>query len=363
MKIEDFCAEYGANTRTIDDVVRRWQLIELDGLLQTLRSQHDPIVGSAVIAGDVLYGDGMLDQIPSELKDAFSGLMGEKANTYNQIRQILHDKYVALDQQRLASFTSYIKGRIGENLFREHVGHGAALADSVVQKGWDASVPHEDGLQYIQVKLYSDPHGVVRHMVKVHQDVLNGTIKGVDHVTPVEHIFFAVPEDIKGDVQRIVADRHPELLSMIYDKSIPIDAHGAAAIVSEGICNVGPDQLSHFFHELLGGAVAAGSLHAVVNGFLWYKGSKEFSAAFAGTAASAAISTTGIFTGLVTESLCHAAMLSGAVGIGSRLLLGRMARSRWNFAEFLEKSTAMAEARAATLQQLLQPQPATDYPN
>jgi len=96
-----------------------------------------------------------------------------------------------------------------------------------------------------------------------------------------------------------------------------------------------------------------------VNGFLWYKGSKEFSTAFAGAAASTAISTTGIGMGLVVESLCHAAMLSGAVGIGSRLLLGRMARSRWNFAEFLEKSMAGAEARTAALLQMHGPLPAT----
>ena len=145
---------------------------------------------------------------------------------------------------------------------------------------------------------------------------------------------------------------------MIYDKNIPIDAHGAAGIVSEGLSNVGPDQLNHFFNELLGGALAAGSLHAVVNGFLWYKGSKEFSAAIASTAASTAISTTGIGLALAVESVYHAVVLSSAVGIGSRLLLGRMARSRWNFAEFLEKSMTGAEARMAALLQMYRPLPA-----
>jgi len=114
--------------------------------------------------------------------------------------------------------------------------------------------------------------------------------------------------------------------------------------------NIGPDQLNHFFGELLCGAVAAGSLHAVVNGFLWYKGSKEFSAAFAGATASTAISTTGVGMGLAAEMLGHTVMLSSAVGIGTRLLLGRMARSRWNFAEFLERSISETDSRLAALQ-------------
>ena len=101
---------------------------------------------------------------------------------------------------------------------------------------------------------------------------------------------------------------------------------------------MGPDQLEHFFDELLGGAVAAGSLHALVNGFLWYKGSKEFSAAFASTAASTTLSTAGIGVGLIADTLCHAAVLSGAVGIGSRIFLSRLANSRWDFATFMEES-------------------------
>ena len=86
-------------------------------------------------------------------------------------------------------FISYIKGRIGENMFRQHVGHGATLTYSVIQEGWDVAVPHTDGVQYIQIKLYSDPHGVVRHMLEVHRKMLRACTKfpavgtGVEPVT------------------------------------------------------------------------------------------------------------------------------------------------------------------------------------
>ncbi len=355
MKIDEFCAHHGANVRNVNDVLRRWELTELDGSLRTLQDQHDQFIGTAVIVGDALHGDGMLDQIPRELKNAFTNLMQEKADSYNEMRRILvehirdeNGRYLSLDSRQVVGFISKIKGQIGENLFQHHVGHGALLAKSAVQEGWDVSVPHADGLQYVQVKLYSDAHGVVHHMLNVHEKVQAGSIMGVDG-EPVKHIFFAVPEDIKGDLHRIVAEHHPDLQSMIHETSVPIDAHSGASIVREGMCNVGPHQLCHFFRQLLGGAVVAGSLHAAVNGFLWYKGAKEFSEAFASTLASTAISTTGIGIGLVVESFYHTAMLSSVVGIGSRVFLGRMARSRWNFAEFLEKTIAVDEARIAKL--------------
>jgi hypothetical protein len=363
MNIDEFCAQFGSNARNINDVMRQWQLEELDGLLRTLEDQHDQLIGSAVIVGDALHGGTLLDQIPRELKEAFANLMHEKADSYEQMRQILlhnvradNGGFLSFDDRHVLGFISKLKGQIGENLFQHHVGSAAALAESGIQEGWDIAVKQADGLhQYVQVKLYDNPYGVIRHMLKVQQKVMDEKLLGVNHEV-VKHVYFAVPEDIKDDVLRL-AEKHPGLSSMMYDKSIPISSHGAADIVREGMSNVGPDQLGHFFHELLGGAIAAGSLHAIVNGFLWYNGSKEFSAAFASAAASTAISTTGIGMGLLAETLCHVTMLSGAVGIGSRLLLGRLARSRWSFAEFLEKSIAGAEARTVAVRQMFAPEP------
>ena len=280
--------------------MQQWQVGEVDGLLRTLVGEHDQIIGGAVIVGDVLNGGTLLDQIPKEVKHAFVNLMGKRAESYGQMRQILLDHcqhsdgtFMRFDDSRLLGFVSKLKGQIGENLFQQHLGGAAILAESGSQEAWDVAVRQADGLHhYVQVKLYANPHGVVRHMLKVHERVLDGDLLGVNDET-VNHVFFAVPDDIRNEVCRL-ASAHDGLADMLYDKSIPINAYDAAGLVTDGISNVGPDELGHFFDELLGGAVAAGSLHAIVNGFLWYKGAKEFSDAFADTTASAAISAAGI---------------------------------------------------------------------
>src|SRR5579863_688298 len=266
---------------------------EVDVLLRTLRDQHDQLIGSAVIAGDALHGDGILDQIPQDLREAFTNLMHEKAANYEEMRQILRGKiqstaggYLPFDDDHIRGFISKLKGQIGENIFQQHVGSAAQLAESGSQEAWDVAVEYPDGAhEYVQVKLYSDAQKVVGHMVKVQEKVASGLIEGCNHET-VQQINFAVPADIADKVRELKAN-YSQLHSMRV-LPIPIDAQAAADVVKEGLGNVGPDQLAHFFHELLGGAVTAGSLHGIVNGFLWYKGAKEFSAAVADAAGSGA---------------------------------------------------------------------------
>ena len=359
MDIEEFCTRFGDKPRSIEEVLRRWQFDELDGLLRTLGNHYDQLIGSAVIVGDAMHGGTLLDQIPPEVKQAFTNLMHAKADTYQEMRQILLDhcqladgSYLSFEDARVLGFVSKLKGQIGENLFQQHVGKAAMLADSGSQEAWDVAVKQADGMHhYVQVKLYSDPHKVVRQMIKVQERLLDGDLLGVNHET-VGQVYFAVPEDIKDEVQRL-ANAHEGLSEMLYDKHIPINAKDAADLVTEGMSNVGPDKLSHFFHEMLGGAVAAGSLHAIVHGFLWYKGSKEFSIAFADATANTAISTTGLGIGLLAEAFCHTATLSSAVGIGSRLLLGRVARSRWSFADFLEESIKRGGIQARAVSEFM----------
>jgi len=54
--------------------------------------------------------------------------------------------------------------------------------------------------------------------------------------------------------------------------------------------------------------------------------------------------------GLVAETLWHSAVFSGAIGIGGRLFLGRLARSRWNFAKVVLNSIAETQTQIAALQ-------------
>lgn len=354
MTIDDFCAQFPGPVRNIDDVMQEWQFDDLRSLLQSEGLDAEQWIGSAVVAGMASRGDGMLNQISDELRDALQHLMREKADGYAAIRDILrhaiqdeHGNFRAFDDVHVRGFISKIKGQIGENLFKEHVGAAAELASSGSQEAWDVAIQRtSDTYEYVQVKLYAEPREVIRHMLIVQEKVANGLIEGCNGEL-AHHINFAVPADIADRVNEL-KELHSHL-DAIKVLSIPIDASDAAEYVKEGLANVGPDQMGHFFDELFGGAIAAGSLHALVHGFLWYKGSKLFSSAVADTAAGTTISTLGISFGMVAETLCHSAMLSGAVGISGRVLLGRLARSRWNFAGFLGDSIVATEALVVQL--------------
>jgi hypothetical protein len=355
MKIDEFCSAYGQNVRPIDVVCQQWTVCEIDRLLEKL--DHD-FVGETVVFGDALHGDGIRDQIPKELHDAFVGLMNEKANTYGEMRKILAQRirdtdgsFLSLEDRRPLGFISKLKGQIGENEFRRHAGAVAQLAKSGSQEAWDVVVTQPDGAhEYVQVKLYANPNKVIAHMQAVQEKVAAGLIEGVDGET-VEQINFAIPENIANEVHQRIADRFPELAD-IKLHTIPLSAKAAAGFVEEGLNNVGPEQLEHLFDELIGGMIVAGSLHALVNGFLWYKGAKEFTTAFEDVIANTALSAAGIGIGLLAETLTSAVPVAAVVAIGGRAVVSRFARSRWNFADFLEESIESSESQVTALLKL-----------
>lgn len=187
-------------------------------------------------------------------------------------------------------------------------------------------------------------------MHKVHEDVLNGSIIGVDGEI-VERISFAVPGNIAADIQSHIAERCPELID-IKIHTVSITAAAAGSIVEEGLSNIGPGELSHLFDELFCGTLAAASLHALANGFLWYKGSKDFSDAYVDTVANTSMSAAGVGIALLAETLSNSTPLSAAIAFGGRAVLSRFARSRWNFADFLEESIESSEVQVAALHRL-----------
>ena len=368
MDIRDFMRTYGGAARPIRGIVADWQTAELRQLLDAVNPPPVPdgatarvgriigeSVGDATIIGDVFRGGTLLDEIPRDLRDAFVALMGDDPRDYRLMRRRLvehlvgHDgEYMPFDDPRVMGFVNKIKGQIGENVFQRHVGSAATLAASGSQEGWDVAVQQADGShEYVQVKLYQSASDVVRHMRHVQHKILEGTLTGVGD-EQVGQIFFAVPDDIHDDVLRL-AERYPGLAEMVYRETIPITASDAAQVVQDGLMNVGPEQLTHFFGQLLAGAAVAGSLHVAVNGFLWYKGSKEFAAAVGDTAAETAVSALGIGMALMAEKAFDAAFTAGGIGMVARTLLKRAARSRWKFADFLAASATDTRRHLATV--------------
>lgn len=355
MTIDEFCVQFGNDASSIDVIAQRWSVAEVDRLLARL---DQDFIGHATIVGDALHGDGIPDQIPRQLAEAFSALMKEKADTYRQMRQILAERIrdgdgdlLSFQNPRVVGFVNKLKGQIGENEFQKHAGVAARLASSGSQEGWDVVVSHAEGEhEYVQVKIYTNPGKVVQQIQKVQEKLDQGLIEGVDGET-VEHISFAVPENIADEIRQRIADSFPELIDVKL-RTIPLAASAAADLVEQGLNNVGPGELEHLFDELLGGAVTAGSLHAIVNGFLWYQGAKDFSEAFADTFANSSLSAAGIGLGLLAETLTSAVPVAAVVALGGRVVLSRFARSRWNFADYLEESIRDSESQVMELQRL-----------
>ena len=363
MPIADLTSTLPGATRRIADVMRDWHVAECTNTIRDLSAYAigSDAAGGAVLLGDAVRGGTMLDhldRIPIAVQEAFQELMGVSPGNYDEMKALLQKYLTATSDgdpiftsRAAIGFISKVKGQIGENVFTQHIGSSAMLAESGSQAGWDVAVRHgDDAFRYVQVKLYGNASGVVDHMRSVHEKVLAGAYTGVNG-EPVTQIVFAIPTNIHGDVQRLVSD-DPALAAMLYETPVPINSDQAAQLVKDGMTNVSQGEFSQFFNELLGGAVIAGSLHAAVNAFLWYKGSKEFSDAVADTVTDTAVSTVGIAACLVAEHLCRTVVVAGAVGFGVRMLLAEVTRSRWDFADFLKQSLGETKAHVDRLNQL-----------
>jgi hypothetical protein len=298
MNIEEFCARFHIEAhRPIESICDRWEK----------EKQVDDFLGmeisSGIMIADLLIGDGSLDQVSPTLRDAFEGLMKEKADSYSKIHQILLDKLERGDKSVLG-LVNKVKGQIGEEIFKDTCtkeGISATLASSGSQEGWDVAVDQGDGVtQYVQVKMYSNTNEVIKEIKKVEAKVRAGVVFGEDGV-PVTNIDFAVPSDIAPAVKTKLAELDIDI------DIIPIDATAdeVAGIVQEGFDNMGPAAMENFFGELLGSAATATAIHAVTNAFLVYKGSKASEAFLADTIKSSSVSVVGFASGMSVEMILN----------------------------------------------------------
>lgn len=297
MSIEDFHKQfYHDGNRSSEDICDQWEKEkEVDDFLGMELS-------SGVMVADLLIGDGTLDQVSPELKNAFQGLMGEKADSYTKIHQILLEKLEIGDSSVLGTVNK-IKGQIGEEIFKESCakeGIKASLASSGSQKGWDVAIENGDEIQYVQVKMYSDPNGVIREIKKVEEQLKAGEICG-ENGLPIKDIDWAVPKDIAPAVQ----EKLEELGLDVNVFTVDTTAGEVASIVQDGFDNMGSHALENLFGELLGSAVTTAALHAIVNGFLVYKGAKQAESFLSDTLKSASVSVVGIASGMSVEMVLN----------------------------------------------------------
>ena len=290
MNADQFCNDFdaaGKAAHTIETVVSKWEAEK------SSRDAEDYLGFEAFLAlliADANVGDGLLDQISPELLAAFTVRRGESLDSNEEVRSYLQEM-LARGDHSVAGVVSQIKGQVGELVFRDQAGGHAYLASSTNQEAWDVAIPHATGAtEYVQVKIYQSADQAVDMMQEVQRKVATNMIS--DGSLPVEHINFAVNEDIAAAVRERAA-QHPELLGIkVY--AIPLSNPDATSTVVEGFSNVGPDELVHLFDEWFAGSVSAACLHGMANAFLVYKGSKTIAAAVEATAISSAISAPGI---------------------------------------------------------------------
>ncbi len=339
--IEEFHDRYsGGQTQTIGTICDGWEKEEgLDNLLQTT-------VGAGVVLGDLLIGDGLNDQISPELLDGYAKLMGQKADSYNEVRTILLDKLQDGDSATFGLINK-IKGQIGENQFikeAQTAGLSARLATLGNQEAWDVAIDRANGTtQYVQVKMYGDAGGVVRHM----QDVTQKLAEGAD-ITDGDRVVKAIDFAVPANICKEVCAQSAELGIDVNVIPINMTAAEAAEVVQTGFDNVGPGSLSNFFGELFGTTVTVAVVHGLVNAFLVYKGAKTADSFLADTVEETAVSTGAIAVGMSLEAVLNQISMIGGpptyalvfcTSMATRGILRRVAR-RQDYVSWLRVQNA-----------------------
>ena len=307
MNAQQFVKTYKAPASfTSTDFFEKWKREkEIDNLLGSS-------IAGGITLGEVLASDDLSDQISEELYSGFKSLMGDKINSYEDVRDILIEK-MEIGDRSVLGLVNKIKGQLGENAFIQEahdLGISAKLAESGNQEAWDVAIDRGGETQFVQVKLYSDPDNVIQHIEKVNEKIAERSL--MYEGAPIEHIDFAVPEDIFEEVQAKVIERGLETDIL----SFKMSAAEGAEIVMDGFENISEEGLEELFEQLLGSVLPSTFvLHGLVNAFLVYKGAKEADEFLADTALQASISTMASGTGLALDALLHKLSWIGGVPI------------------------------------------------
>ena len=321
MKVDEFLRKYrtaSSKLKSCEAVVHKWLA------QRTARDFLGTSVFGGVTMGDLLVGEGLQDRVDPEVLKAFETLMGPKRDSFDEIHELIASK-IELGDASVAGLLNKIQGQVGENIFVEHAGAAARLAESGNQIGWDVVVGEGAHAQYIQVKVYDDAAGVVRKMREVNELVAAGELPDVSQVD------FAVNSDVFDEVVRRAEAL--ELPNRIIDLGATRD--DIRNLIASNFHNIGEfSGLENFFAELLAGLTTTTAIHAAINAFFVWKGSKTWETAFVDTAYSAAASGAATATFLaVAKSLAmmsvpFAGWMALGVGIGTRTVLVRVADRR-----------------------------------
>jgi hypothetical protein len=350
MTADEFASKYDStDTSQASKIVNRWRA---DRIL-------DESIGGGIVLADLVHEDGLGDQVPEGVLDAFHNLTGGEVSTYDQARERITQQLAENGGDVSTGWVSTIKGRYGESQFLENADQlegTVRLSDFSNQEGYDIVQTTADGSsRYIQVKTTGNPDHVLHEMESLHQKVEAGEITTPEGEV-VETIEFAVPSTISEEVQTEVASREMSLDVLPMETS----ATEAESAVKASADAIGPEVIDNLFLELAGGAVAAGALHTLREGFLVYKGAKDMNQAAASLGKETALTTGGVSAGLMVETALRDAALAGeptvmaltfGASVATRFALGDIAK-RADHAQWTSIKTSQLEDRIAKIRSL-----------
>lgn len=285
MKIVEFAEKYCDSSRLIECTVRRW----------IAERRVNDFLGAQIMAGvtisDLMIGDGLVDTISPEVKEAFHNLMGSGFETRDQIKELILEK-MERGNDSVRGLMNKIQGQLGEDIFKGMMGRTAQLAESGSQSDWDIRLLRDERLTLVQVKAYDHANDVPLDYYK--SRVESGQVRDGNIVA--DHLDIAVPSDIYEQVrERAIELNYPGMI-----RNLPLTHDDIRKLLEESVDNV-QEGLTHFFQELCGDICQPAALHVAVNAFLLYKGAKEFDQAVEDTVYSSMVSAGGITVAAAME--------------------------------------------------------------
>lgn len=253
--------------REIDLIIKQWDEESKS------QNQGDLAGTSSMLAAlglDAAQGDGLLNQLSPDLLHSMNNLMGDKAETYDQARQLIAKK-IANGDAAFSGFVNKIKGQLGEDHFALE-NSDYVLAVSKSQEGVDAVRGlGTDFVEAVQVKMYQNANDVIRHMHIVQEKVNAGlTIEG----SAIDKLSFAVPHNIVESVREKAA-LHADIAG------IDIISIGTTSTAVADIVKEAGDHVAHpFLHVASDSLSTIGfmlALDALTNTYLYAKGKRTFS--------------------------------------------------------------------------------------
>jgi len=313
MIIEEFCSVHadGRKIEHIDSLMSDWALhAQIEEFLAV------PVM-EGVLLGDWLSGKRIADidvaeldrKVPDAAREGFASLTGDKVDSVEKIRELIIDKYRG-SEASLRGLMNKIQGQIGEDRFVEASGGLARLAKSGSQEGWDVAWDSGDETRYIQVKVYADADGVVKHMEAVNDKISRGAILGEDAQTAIDQIEFAVNSDIVEEVRS-------KAEALGFDN--PVQDLGESREQIRSWLKSAQDQSLHpplegFFGDILKHTAQSAAVIAATNAFFVWYGCKERSRAIEDTAYATIIAAGGI-------SAAHAVSRIAATPLGLKFAI------------------------------------------